>query len=468
MKRILSTAVLSLLFAMTFAQIPQTFSYQAVVRDSYNNIVADQPLTVFVYILRGSDDGAEVYSENHVVKTNPNGLMTFELGGGLSSKTFSSIDWSKGPYFVKTVINIDGLPISGVTPLLAVPYALYAVKAGNSDIDLSDYAKKSDIPEFVDLSDYAKTSDLNNINSSISQIYYALDDYVKSTDIDAIYAKESDLSNYYSKTQVDALLENFLMKFGIDDGSIHAKFSVSDNKQVYFSQGNLQYRASTNSWRFAENQWDIIGEDNKNISSSYSGWIDLFGYGTSGFNGKRPYTTSTNQNAYSTSNIAGTKYDWGVYNVFNNAIGHWRTLTKQEWTYLLNRNSEQLYSIGTVNGVYGLILLPDEWKDQPSVNFTPQADDWDINNYSQEEWELMQSNGSVFLPVAGYRIGTEFEFYSDDSFRYYHGEYWCAELVNNRPYTFHFTKKSKYSNKIAFGVSDFHRGESVRLVRDAD
>ncbi|MBQ3677498.1 MAG: hypothetical protein II926_09075, partial [Bacteroidales bacterium] len=60
-------------------------------------------------------------------------------------------------------------------------------------------------------------------------------------------------------------------------------FTVAKGKQVYFSQANLQYNASSNVWRFAEHQYDIIGEDNSNISKSYNGWIDLFGWGTSGY-----------------------------------------------------------------------------------------------------------------------------------------------------------------------------------------
>lgn len=65
-----------------------------------------------------------------------------------------------------------------------------------------------------------------------------------------------------------------------DKGALPGKFSISATQQVRFSQGNLQYRASKNKWRFAENQYDIVGEDNANISDKYDGWIDLFGYGT--------------------------------------------------------------------------------------------------------------------------------------------------------------------------------------------
>ena len=82
------------------------------------------------------------------------------------------------------------------------------------------------------------------------------------------------------------------------EGTINGIFSVSQNKMVKFSQGNLQYQASTKTWRFAEHQWDIIGKNNMYISKKYSGWIDLFGWSTSGFKGKNPYMTNTNSNSY--------------------------------------------------------------------------------------------------------------------------------------------------------------------------
>ena len=67
-------------------------------------------------------------------------------------------------------------------------------------------------------------------------------------------------------------------------GAINGLFTINEEgDQVRFSQGNLQYQASTNTWRFAENQWDYVGADNSNISSEYDGWIDLFGWGTSGY-----------------------------------------------------------------------------------------------------------------------------------------------------------------------------------------
>ena len=114
----------------------------------------------------------------------------------------------------------------------------------------------------------------------------------------------------------------------LPEGALGGLFSVSEGQQVRFSQGNLQYQASTSTWRFAENQTDCIGDGNANIGDAYDGWIDLFGWGTSGFNHGavcyQPWSSSQdphdycaygnpNDNLYSQTGQA----DWG-YNAISN------------------------------------------------------------------------------------------------------------------------------------------------------
>ena len=124
-----------------------------------------------------------------------------------------------------------------------------------------------------------------------------------------------------------------------EEGVLHGLFSVSETEQVRFSQGNLQYQASTATWRFADNQYDIIGAENSNISDSYDGWIDLFGWATSGYESSFPYQTSDKIADYGPDDesIAQTNYDWGIFNkILNggNESGLWRLLTKDS-TYIL-------------------------------------------------------------------------------------------------------------------------------------
>ena len=214
---------------------------------------------------------------------------------------------------------------------------------------------------------------------------------------------------------------NLVAVFAVGEcqGQLNGVFSVSENTRVSFSRGNLQYQASTNTWRFAPNQYDCIGEDNANISQSYNGWIDLFGWGTSGFNHGavcyQPWSTSCNNNDY----YAYGQYDywlcdqtgqadWGFNAISNggNQLGQWRTLTPDDWNYLLSvRPTEsglRWVSHVTVNGVNGAILLPDDW----STSYYS----FDDTNISASLWNTLEQYGAVFLPAAGERTGTSVGF----------------------------------------------------------
>ena len=181
-----------------------------------------------------------------------------------------------------------------------------------------------------------------------------------------------------------------------------------DGDQVWFSQGNLQYQASTGTWRFAENQYDYIGSDNSSISATYSGWIDLFGWGT----GNSPTLNTNNYSDYHTF------VDWGV-NAISNSVNQsnaWRTLSWNEWDYILNNraNASDKKAIGNINGVGGLILLPDSWTLPLGCTFASGFStfdennniDWTHNNYTHTQWSAMEVAGAVFLPAAGQRWGT--------------------------------------------------------------
>ena len=208
----------------------------------------------------------------------------------------------------------------------------------------------------------------------------------------------------------------------VPDGVLPGLFSVSATRQVRFSQGNLQYQASTNTWRFAEHQYDYVGSDNRSISSTYSGWIDLFGWGT----GSNPTLSSSYPEDY------GTFVDWGSNAIINggNTTNLWRTLTSAEWEYLLNTRpgaSSKLGS-GNINGVGGLIILPDSWTLPSECSFASgfaiinpyHYPDWKHNSYTLAQWAQMEAAGAVFLPAAGRRKGTDFDNVG------FHGYYWSS------------------------------------------
>ena len=258
------------------------------------------------------------------------------------------------------------------------------------------------------------------------------------------------------------------------DGASTARFSVSDIKQVRFSRGNLQYQASTDTWRFAVHQYDYIGADNANISSTYGGWIDLFGWGTSGWNSGaicyQPWSTSTNSSDYFpggdyTNNLYGdyANADWGVYNAISNGgnrAGLWRTLTTEEWIYLINTraNASSKYGFAVIDGRYkGLIILPDIWKIPDGLTFVSGDDNQ--NEYTLEQWSQMESAGALFLPAAGIRYGTGLDVVGHE------GRYWSSSYRN-----------SSIADNLGFNVVDLNCfaqaanwywvAISVRLVMD--
>ena len=260
------------------------------------------------------------------------------------------------------------------------------------------------------------------------------------------------------------------------DGLLAGKFSVSDTKQVQFSQGNLQavvgggyasdyYYAS--SWKFAEHQWDYIGNAPAATYFKTGNTVDLFGWvGSNADNNTFGYglCASTNDNDYGYT-ISALKSDWGtlaITNGGNTPNFGWRTLTKDEWVYLFNTRTTTSgirYAKATVNNVKGVILLPDDWN--ASYHALVSANTADANFTSNPitaaEWTSdFEAHGAVFLPAAGRR---------DDSYVNSSGHYWSST-----------SDRINYAYQVFFDNSDLqpasnsgrHNGCSVRLVKDVE
>jgi hypothetical protein len=133
--------LLAIFFAaiISNAQAPQKMSYQAVIRNSSNALVASSPVGMQISIIQGSPTGTVVYSETQTPSTNANGLATLEIGTGVVvSGAFASINWANGPYYLMTETDPAGgtsYSITGTMQLMSVPYALYAETAGNAGTD---------------------------------------------------------------------------------------------------------------------------------------------------------------------------------------------------------------------------------------------------------------------------------------------------------------------------------------------
>jgi uncharacterized protein (TIGR02145 family) len=122
--------ILNSIATLALAQVPQKFSYQSVIRNSGNQLIANQIVGIKISVLQGSANGTVVYAETHNPTTTANGLANLEIGGGnVLSGNFANINWSNGPYFIKTETDVNGgnnYSISATQQLLSVPYAFRA------------------------------------------------------------------------------------------------------------------------------------------------------------------------------------------------------------------------------------------------------------------------------------------------------------------------------------------------------
>lgn len=238
-------------------------------------------------------------------------------------------------------------------------------------------------------------------------------------------------------------------------------FSISANSKVYFAKGNLQYQASTSTWRFADNQYDIVGDsevgnvyengvkcNNYLIGDSYSGWIDLFGWGT----GNSPTQYDLNAD-YSTF------VDWGINSISNAPKNTtWRTPSLKEYNYLLyqRKNAASLYKISRINDQLGLVLLPDDWS-FGSIQ----------NNYSTAEWNEMEQHGAIFLPAGYSRIAQGVD-------RACVGGYYWTSTTNVSTYyatALRLWTNPSISSSLWVDINDYDvraYGRFVRLITDVE
>ncbi len=297
-----------------------------------------------------------------------------------------------------------------------------------------------------------------------------------------------------SKIEKDTLIYtaeyiNFVTK---KNGAIRYAYKVSDTTRVYFSQGNLQFNAimdthktadstAQGTWRFAENQYDCIRDDNFHISPTSFDWIDLFGFGTSGWNSGanayEPWSTSTADSDYCPNSLTGdyANADWGVYNAISNGgdePNQWRTLTTDEWLYLFKNNKWTLGCIKDKNNPC-FMLIPADFKAPEGItmdvlgtgNLSDEALEYmsDVssssymesscysNTYTLEQFSQIEKLGVVAMPCGKRRLGNVFP-------EGIIGGYWSssASLAMFCP-----------EYLMLFGNGSRSDGWAVRLVQDA-
>jgi hypothetical protein len=265
----------------------------------------------------------------------------------------------------------------------------------------------------------------------------------------------------------------FAMNVMASEGALKGVFSVSADKKVVFSQGNLQYQPSTSTYRFATNQYDYVGDDtqgnvyedgvkssNENFKrETYTGWGDLFCWGT----GDRPWYHSETASEFTTF------VDWGAQAISNggNAANLWRTLTGEEWDYLgkTRPNASTLHCVAKVGDVNCHLLFPDNWTGVDGITLDFTTDECEDNSVTLTQWAELEAAGAVCLPLAGYgqmNIGTiSVEEINSE------GAYWSATAAPSGNSAW-FLQIFSYDKICEIGGSMSKcDGAAVRLVQDA-
>ena len=319
----------------------------------------------------------------------------------------------------------------------------------------------------------------------------------------------------------------------IPQGAVDGKFSINDHGgKVYFSRGNLQWSATNGgtiatthavadggtaegTWRFG-NPWDFVGgtrgisgyhpegelwegtiagSNNCLASSTYTGWMDLFSWGTSGWSGGvmayHPYDMTHVWEYLIVGDDASIGFegqyanaDWGVYNAISNGgnqPGLWRTLTGDEWEYVINGREGSRYCAAIVNGVKGVILIPDGWDN--TVYTLNSINSWvgeSSNTIDQSTWEsTCEPAGLVFLPHTGRRIcsvwGNSDNYtivvsldMSEGAGRYWASSVWVASYNGGtQPYSLGFHIGESGMSGVG-PTQNRSQGFAVRLVQDVE
>ena len=357
-------------FAGTLDYVPATgkFSGTIYTESPYEGTIDDLLNGKYATLLPAgyeSYDYLEIIDEGYEARLGENAYNSFATSKklGVEQLSFEHGEYTSGTGFVLMPQNaILNFTITGLTPSTKVTAALSDDEVWTPDIEGEVTTDGSGNATFaIGLED---GSDLNEFSLTVAGNAITL----------------------VSSSKVLAAGKIYNITRNAIPGALVGQFSVSSTDKVYFSKGNLQYTKSTNIWSFMDHQYSTVETTSQAIGTDYASQdvVSLFGWGTSGWNNGntyyQPYNTTFTSSGYGPKNgstytydLTGTyaNADWGLYNAISNGgntAGTWRTLTKDEWTYLFNtRNASTVngtadaryakaYLFGTTHGV---IIFPD-------------------------------------------------------------------------------------------------------------
>lgn len=261
MKKIFSICAAILITASVFAQSPEKMSYQAVIRNSSNNLVTNTLVGMQISILQGSASGIAVYVETQTPTTNANGLISIEIGAGtVVSGDFTTINWANGNYFIKTETAVEApitvYTITGVSQLLSVPYALHAKTAETitGSITEIDPIYSSSVASSI------TGADTTNWNNKQNKLIAGLNISITGNTINAI----SPIKHYVGELYGGGIV--FWVDHTGQHGLIVSMVTLSAN-QVWSNIATTEI-GTTNDWDGNTNTSNIIGQNGQTSSAA--------------------------------------------------------------------------------------------------------------------------------------------------------------------------------------------------------
>ena len=452
------------------------------------------------------------YTNGTTAKTD--GLVPIKFYHPMTAVIFKQgTDFMEG--ITVSSIEIEGVYASGTATMSAATVATadkvaWSDCSGSQTVELSSVTLAADktigdafilIPQEFSSTSTARIKVVLSDGSKTLDLYYPLNINTGTVDSPAYTTWKAGCTNIYtisfndseytivngSEYTIDGPDEyNGDVLGGIPNGALSGLFSVSPTKQIRFSQGNLQYQASTKTWRFAEHQYDSIldGPGNTTVSGrdTQEAWIDLFGWGQTGRTDinpylGQPYTRSSSPydfmiNEYMYTDDILTREnggDWGV------CMGEgWRTLNIYEWAYLLSsctwfddqflenpiREGLNVTDVTVMDKPHCLVLYPDNYSGI-KVDESNKTTFYSTENASN--WYAAQKAGVVCLPLTGIQNDPA------DSPGYWGcGCYFSINCRNDGPADSEFTMEF-YENTVAAGyLRERYEACAVRLVIDSD
>ena len=469
-------------FAGTLDYVPATgkFSGTIYTESPYEGTIDDLLNGNYATLLPAgyeSYDYLEIIDEGYEARLGENAYNSFATSKklGVEQLSFEHGEYTSGTGFVLMPQNaILNFTITGLTPSTKVTAALSDDEVWTPDIEGEVTTDGSGNATFA--IGLEGSSDLNEFSLTVAGNAITL----------------------VSSSKVLAAGKIYNITRNAIPGALIGQFSVSSTDKVYFSKGNLQYTKSTGIWSFMDHQYSTVETTSQAIGDDYASQdvVSLFGWGTSGWNNGntyyQPYNTAyvsssgsskgygygpKNGSTY-TYDLTGTyaNADWGHNAISNggNTADTWRTLTKDEWTYLFNTRSAstvngtadaryaKAYLFGTMHGV---IIFPDVYSHPAGVTAptginATSSTSWYGNKYTATDWAKMEAAGCVFLPAAGWRDATTIRRVNE------YVRYWTSSTYSSAGYAHNVGIESTIMTPANYNQKNY--GYSVRLVHDAN